>query len=140
MFFNNKQNQKPLRKSLRYRATPQEVIVWSRLRNSQLGYKFRRQQSLGNYIVDFYCPKKKLAIEIDGAQHIDNEPDQARTRFLNNQNIQVLRFWNNEVNTNIEGVLFKIITTLEKVETLPPPNPSLERRGGRKELLQALQK
>jgi len=108
MFLNNKQGQKNNRKALRNSATPQEVILWSRLRNSQLGFKFRRRSGIGNYILDFYCPEKKLAIEIDGSQHIDSESDEKRTRFLSASGIRVLRFWNNEANTNIEGVILKI--------------------------------
>ena len=113
MFLNNKSAQRSLRKSLRSLATPQEVVLWSRLRNSQLGYKFRRQHSLGDFVVDFYCSEKRLAIEIDGSQHIDSESDKRRTDFLTGQHIQVHRFWNNEVNENIEGVLLRILTTLE---------------------------
>jgi len=54
------------RKQLRKSATPQEIILWSKIRRKQLNYKFRRQHSIGKYIVDFYCPKKKLIIELDG--------------------------------------------------------------------------
>lgn len=114
MLLNNKQEKREARKDLRNNATPQEVILWSRLRNSQLGFKFRRQSSVGQYILDFYCPERRLAIEVDGSQHIDSESDKERTDFLSSQNIKMLRFWNNEVNTNIEGVILKILTTLEK--------------------------
>ena len=114
MFLNNKAEHKSVRRSLRNAATPHEVILWSRLKNSKLGFKFRRQSSVGQYILDFYCPEKRLAVELDGSQHIDSESDKERTDFLNKQNIQVLRFWNNEVNTNLEGVILKILTTLEK--------------------------
>jgi very-short-patch-repair endonuclease len=66
---NNLKPQKEIRKKLRNSATPQEIILWSRLKRKQLGYKFRRQQSFGKYIVDFYCPLKNLVIELDGWQH-----------------------------------------------------------------------
>jgi len=121
MFLNNKKNQKSVRRDLRNGATPQEVVLWSRLKHSQLGFKFRRQFSVGNYVMDFYCPQKRLAIEIDGSQHIDSEPDRKRTDFLNAQNIQVLRFWNNEIDTNIAGVLLKICTLLEDTEKATTP-------------------
>lgn len=91
--------------------TPQEIILWSRLRREQLGCKFRRQHAIGNYIVDFYCPKKKLIIELDGWQHKrekDTRYDAKRTEYLNNLGLTVLRFFNNEVNTNLEGVVLKI--------------------------------
>lgn len=116
MFINNQTSLKSRRKSLRNSATPQEVVLWSRLRNYQTGFKFRRQHSIGSYIIDFYCPEKKLAIEIDGSQHISSEPDLERTKFLNTQGIQVLRFWNNEVNINIDGVVMKI----GEILTTPP--------------------
>jgi very-short-patch-repair endonuclease len=103
--------------------------MWSRLRMNQLGFKFRRQHSIGRYIVDFYCPEKKLAIELDGSQHLDDEKyDNKRTDYLNALGIAVLRFGDNEVNTNMEGVLLKIITTLDP--SLPHLNPPL-RKGRR---------
>src|SRR3989344_3929862 len=130
MFLNNKKNQKSVRRDLRNGATPQEVVLWSRLKHSQLGFKFRRQFSVGNYVMDFYCPQKRLAIEIDGSQHIDSEPDRKRTDFLNAQNIQVLRFWNNEIDTNIAGVLLKICTLLEDTEKATTPRPPPCDEGG----------
>lgn len=120
MFLNNKREQRNVRKLLRRNATPQEVILWSRLRGSQLGFKFRRQTSIGNYILDFYCPEKRLAVEIDGSQHIDSVADEERTTYLNAQGVQVFRFWNNEVNTNLEGVLLKILSALQEKDTTTP--------------------
>ena len=120
MLHSNTQKQKAMRKLLRHNATPQEIILWARLRNSQLGFKFRRQFSVDNFILDFYCPEKRLAIEIDGSQHIDSTADDERTKSLNAQGIQVLRFWNNEVNTNVNGVLLKIGTTLQEKRTTTP--------------------
>jgi len=110
----NLQNKKQFRKSLRKSATPQEIILWSRLRNNQLGYKFRRQHSVGKYIVDFYCSEKRLIIEIDGSQHIEEQKqyDEERSKYLESLNFKVLRFWDNEVNNNLEGVLLKIIEDL----------------------------
>jgi len=83
--------------------------LWSRIKNKQLGYKFRRQHSIGNYIVDFYCSDKKIIVELDGGQHNDEkEYDDKRTRYLNSLGLNVLRFWDNEVNGNLNGVLEKI--------------------------------
>ena len=102
------------RQVLRKEMTPQEIILWSRIKNKQLGFKFRRQHSLGKYIADFYCSEKNLVLEIDGSQHADQENyDNARTDFFENRGLKVLRFWNNEINTNINGVIMKIREALE---------------------------
>ena len=108
--FNDK-NKKELRRILRNGATPQEIILWARLRKSQAGAKFRRQGSIGYYVVDFYCPSKKLIIEIDGYQHKNNKQkayDRERTNYLEQLGFKVLRFWNNDINKNISGVMMKI--------------------------------
>lgn len=107
----NLKREKPLRKKLRSSATTQEIILWSRLRKKQLGYKFRRQSSIGKYIVDFYCPQKKLIIELDGWQHKEEKQeryDKERTKFIESLGFKILRFWNNDVNNNLEGAIFKI--------------------------------
>lgn len=107
------------RRLLRNESTPQEIILWSRLKNKQLGYKFRRQHSFGTYIADFYCREKRLIIEVDGSQHMEQEEyDAERTKFFGNKGLRVLRFWNNEINTNINGVVTKIVTEI----TSPPLN------------------
>jgi very-short-patch-repair endonuclease len=125
MLYNNKDLRK-VRKYLRNNATPQEVILWRYLRSKNLGYKFRRQTSIGGYVVDFCCPKKNIIIEIDGSQHLDSkEYDEERTRFFESLGFVVLRFWNNEINKDIESVIQKIKDCLN-VE-LPPPNSSLEK-------------
>ena len=102
------------RKELRNNCTPQETLLWSKLKNSQTGFKWRRQHSIGGYIADFYCPSKRLVIEIDGSQHFEKdgqEYDEIRTKFFEGLDIKVLRFTNAEINTNIEGVMKKIMTT-----------------------------
>ena len=104
-------------RDLRQKETESEQILWSWLRNNQLnGAKFRRQQPLGNYVVDFVCFDKKLIIEIDGGRHNDDqfiEKDKERTRFLHSEGFRVIRFWNNDVLTNIDGVIIHIRRTLE---------------------------
>ena len=93
---------------LRNNQTPAERHLWAALRKRGIGKKFRRQHRIGNYIVDFYCPALKLAVEIDGGQHDSPESrqyDEKRTRFLQEQGIRVLRFWNNEVLQQTENVL-----------------------------------
>ena len=97
------------RKQLRNRATEEERILWSCLKNNKLGHKFIRQYSVEGYVVDFYCPEKRLAIELDGEQHVQNqEYDSYRTRYLKAFNIKVKRFWNREVKNNLTKVLCEI--------------------------------
>lgn len=78
-----------------------------------MGVKFRRQHGIGNYIVDFCCSSNKLVVEIDGSEHLDTDNyDQNRTIYLNNLGYKVLRFWNNEINKNLNGVIIKIAENL----------------------------
>jgi len=109
---------KELRRMLRNNLTPQEIILWSRLRRKQLGYKFRRQHSMGNYVVDFYCKELQLVIELDGWQHkkeFSGEKEDRRTKFLESKGLYVLRFWNNEINNNIDSVVQEIIVVCEEL-------------------------
>jgi len=94
-------------KSLRKKATRVETILWSQLRAKQFeGLKFRRQQPIDEFIVDFVCFEKKLIIELDGGQHSQaREEDQERDNQLSGKGYTVLRFWNNEVLENLAGVL-----------------------------------
>ncbi len=111
--FYNKSKNLTKRILLRQSQTPQELMLWGKLRNNQLGFKIKRQYSVGPYVLDFYCPLNKLAIEVDGFQHIENkEYDKQRSDYLSVFNIKVIRFWNNEINTNLEGVILKIIDEL----------------------------
>ncbi len=101
------------RKQLRKQSTPEEYKLWFLLKNKNLGVKFRRQHGIGPYIVDFYCKEKNLIIELDGSQHLENQDyDKERSNYLNVLGLKVLRFWNNEINTNMEGVLIKINSEL----------------------------
>jgi very-short-patch-repair endonuclease len=97
-----------------------EQAIWSQLRNRGLsGFKFKRQWTLGTYVVDFCCIDRGLIVEIDGGQHTP-ERDSARTAALNRLGYRVIRFWNNEVLGNLDGVLTSILLELE---TAPHPNP-----------------
>ena len=93
-----------------------ESILWSKLKGKQLkDIQFYRQKIIGNYIVDFYCPKIKLVIELDGGQHfIENakELDEIRDKYLINLGIKVLRFSNYEIRTNLSGVLAVIFENI----------------------------
>lgn len=100
-------------RNLRKNQTDVERLLWSHLRNRQLfEFKFRRQFPVGKYILDFYCPEKSIAIELDGGQHntdIHRVRDQKRDEFLAQMKISVVRFWNNEILENMDGVIEKIL-------------------------------
>ena len=91
---------------LRKELTPAEKKLWAYLRGDKLnGVNFRRQHAIGNYLVDFVSIKKKLVIELDGSQHLEQEAyDIERTRYLESQGYKVVRFWNNQVENDINGV------------------------------------
>jgi len=104
-----------LARNLRKSPTDTEQILWLQLRNKRfLNYKFRRQFPIGGYIVDFICLELKLIIELDGAQHLEAEnKDAERTEILNKQGFKVIRFWNNDVIDNLEGVLEQLRLDIE---------------------------
>ncbi|MFZ3207277.1 MAG: endonuclease domain-containing protein [Geobacteraceae bacterium] len=108
-FLKNDPASKERRKELRRNQTDAERAFWAKVRNKQFfGMKFFRQYSFGPYILDFYCPEKKLAVELDGGQHNlpeSREYDAARTNYLNANGVEVARFWNNEVSGNMNAVL-----------------------------------
>lgn len=111
-YYNPKNKDKA--RNLRKNMTKAEVLLWLRLRRKQLqGLQFYRQKPLGNYIVDFYCPAKKLVIEVDGGHHYNLgeivETDKAREAFLKNSlNLKILRFTNIDIVNNISSVMDKI--------------------------------
>jgi very-short-patch-repair endonuclease len=104
-------------KELRHTETEAEQIIWSWLRTKKLnGVKFRRQEPVGKYIVDFVSFEKKLIIEIDGGQHSLEENrinDTVRTEWLQSQGFRVIRFWNNDVSSNLDGVITRIKEALD---------------------------
>jgi very-short-patch-repair endonuclease len=108
----NKTEFKERRRSLRRNQTEAEKLIWRHIRNKNFfGLKFFRQYGVGSYILDFYCPIYKLAIELDGGQHAEEENqrcDKIRTDYLKSKGIEVMRFWNNDVMRNLEGVLREI--------------------------------
>ncbi len=114
----NDPSTKPNRRRLRKNATDAERKLWGILRSRQMsGLKFLRQYSAGPYILDFYCPERRLAVEVDGGQHADvygQQHDAHRDKYLKDLNIRVIRFWNNDVLQNIEGVGQKIREEIER--------------------------
>jgi very-short-patch-repair endonuclease len=120
----NKSPSKHLRKKLRNNMPTPEIVLWQHLRNRQInGYKFRRQAGIGNYIVDFYCPKLKLVIEIDGDSHFESnsaiQKDKERQQKIQNNGIKFLRFTNTDITENIEGVIAKISDVTRPASDLP---------------------
>jgi very-short-patch-repair endonuclease len=113
-------------RELRKQAAPAEKVLWEQLRNRRLkGIKFRRQHPLGPYIVDFYCPAHRLVVEIDGEFHrYQADQDQARTQELEDYGYKVIRFWNYEVEQNLDAVLDTI------AENCDLPSPCFGRRAG----------
>ena len=99
-------------KELRQTETEAEQIIWSWLRTKKLnGVKFRRQEPIGIYVVDFVSFEKKLIVEIDGGQHSIEENkanDEIRTQWLESQGFHVIRFWNNDISSNLDGVITHI--------------------------------
>jgi very-short-patch-repair endonuclease len=104
---------KEKRRNLRENMTEPERILWQELRCDKLDFRFRRQFSIGHYITDFYCPRKKLAIELDGSVHNkQKEYDAVRDKFMKDFEIKVLRFTNDEIKNNLKEVLNKIVQAL----------------------------
>jgi len=115
-----------LAKRLRNNATDVERKLWRHLRGRQLsGYKFSRQMPVAGYICDFLCRSTRLVIELDGGQHdLQTDEDRVRTRRIEAEGYRVIRFWNNEVNDGLEGVLLRIAEALaESAASHPQPLP-----------------
>lgn len=108
----NRISKKKFRKYLRNNSTRAEQLLWYQLKSKQLdGYKFRRQHGIGKYIVDFYCPKRSLVIEVDGDTHSTKEEiryDQKRQRYIESLGIKVLRFTNEDIYERIDYILENI--------------------------------
>ncbi len=105
--------------------TDAEQRLWSILRSRRLnGYKFRRQRPIGTFIADFACIEHRLVIEVDGGQHAENERDERRTAALEAEGWRVIRFWNNDVLANPEGVATGILKALKSEVAEKAPSPS----------------
>jgi len=118
-----------LQRRLRSAPTDAEHALWQSLRGRQIeNCKFRRQHPFADYILDFVCLERELIVELDGGQHTA-ALDAERTQFLEKAGFAVLRFWNNDVFTNRDGVLERIQQSLIARATPSPPNPPLEGEG-----------
>jgi ATP-dependent helicase HrpA len=109
-------------RELRKNMTRAEVRLWIEVlqKRQLLGYKFLRQKPIENYIVDFYCQELKLVIEVDGSQHVKNrEYDEIRTKVINSHGIKVIRYWNNEVMSNLEGVYEDLVSRIQAHKISP---------------------
>ena len=117
-------------RSLRREATDVERLLWRALREHLAPWKFRRQHPIGRRIADFACPMRRLVIELDGGQHADEiDADERRSAELARHGYRVMRFWNNEIIENLDGVLETIRRALETPPPLPAsPPPGAERR------------
>jgi len=115
----NQKKQIVLRRKLRHKMTRAEWLLWGAIRNKQInGYRFRRQFGIGKYVVDFYCPKLKLAIELDGDSHFEEktkEYDQKREKELASFRIRIVRFTNQEIYND----LYRVIEDIKKLIPLP---------------------
>jgi len=120
---------KQKRRELRKNMTEAEKALWKKLRRKRLeGLKFFRQYGIGAYIADFYCPQRKLVIEVDGGQHFSEEGrgyDAQRERYMSSLGIRTLRFSNLDILKNIDGTWEKIVIVTKEL----PLSPSLEKRG-----------
>ena len=119
---------KQLPRKLRANMTDAEIRLWQRLRGSRIaGCKFRRQHPFLDYVLDFVCLEKRLVVEVDGGQHLENERDQVRDGRLHEAGFRVLRFWNNQVLQEMDVVVEVIWVALQvdaRAGTPSPPRPS----------------
>jgi len=114
-------------RTLRKNLTDAEKYLWKHLRMNQLdNLRFRRQAPIDQYVVDFICFEKRLIIEADGGQHNDSESDRIRDSYLKEQGFRVMRFWNHDILSNVQGVLEMIRASCQDT----PPTSVLPREGG----------
>ena len=112
----NKKEAENNRRKLRKNQTKEELVFWAHVKNRRLGgYKFRRQYSIGKYIVDFYCPECRLIIEIDGGQHCEEKnikKDDLRTKYFESLGMKVRRYTNIDIKNNLNSVLDDLLKSL----------------------------
>ena len=118
-FLYNNKSLKERRKELRNNQTPAEKILWKYISKNKIKrLRFLRQYGVGAYVIDFYCPKIRLGVELDGSSHTEKEVkiyDKDREKFLENLDIGIIRFWNSDVLDNTEDVLDKLLNKIEQM-------------------------
>ncbi len=121
-------NNTNIAKNLRKRSTDAERLLWRYLRTKQIdGLKFRRQEPIGKYIVDFVCFESSVVVEVDGGQHAESDKDAERDAWLESQGFRVLRFWNHDIFQNTEGVLEVIRQNyIQQQPASPSPTPPIK--------------
>ena len=120
----NRSTEKTLRKQLRGNMTPAEIILWSKLKGKGIGHKFRRQYSVGVFVLDFCCPVIKLAIELDGDSHFSEDAkirDREREEIIRSYGFTFMRFTNKEIIEKLDGVLAALMQQIERLTTPAPP-------------------
>jgi len=116
----------PIARKLRRNETEAEKALWHVLRGRQfLGLKFRRQSPVAGFIADFLCEERRVIVEADGGQHADNRADTDRTARLQAAGYQVIRYWNNDILTNLEGVLEDLRERMIAISNGGTPHPTL---------------
>lgn len=132
--FSRTKNMTERARSLRATMTDAEACLWRALRRDQLhGFSFRKQHPIGPYTVDFYCSRLHLAVEVDGGQHAEQRKraDDRRTLWLAEKGVTVVRYWNNDVLSNLEGVLSDLVAHIERLaQAARTPTPPLPLSGG----------
>ncbi|WP_407354129.1 endonuclease domain-containing protein [Luteimonas sp. R10] len=117
-----KDAKRDLARALRRDMTTAECMLWRQLRRRRLGWRFRRQHPIGPYVADFVCVEARLVIEVDGGQHMGSATDPRRDAFLRTRGFEILRFWNNDVTANLEGVCTAIAAHLRSRPHYDPPD------------------
>ena len=125
----NKRKFQEFRSELRGRMTKSEAILWKYIKNDRLGFRFRRQHGIGNHIVDFYCPKLKLVIEVDGLTHAEEkvfEKDQRKEKFIKENSMILKRYSSDQIFNDLDNTLMDIENICKEMAITPatPPTPS----------------
>jgi len=123
--YNNKKFIK-FQRDLRKNQTKTEYLLWKKIRNDSLGVRFRRQYNIGKYIVDFYCPQYKIAIEVDGLTHAEEsvfKKDVEKQKYLESLGIKIFRFNSIDVVENLDGIFFDLLNYAEGILRLHPNPP-----------------